>query len=73
MAKINFGGTEEEVITSEEFSLEKAKEVLKDETIVILGYGVQGPAQALNLRDNGFKVSKLHCTGPTVRAPERNR
>ncbi|MBW2248265.1 MAG: ketol-acid reductoisomerase, partial [Deltaproteobacteria bacterium] len=56
MAKINFGGTEEEVITSEEFSLEKAKEVLKDETIVILGYGVQGPAQALNLKDNGFKV-----------------
>jgi len=56
MAKINFGGTEEEVITSEEFTLEKAKEVLKDETIVILGYGVQGPAQALNLQDNGFKV-----------------
>ncbi len=56
MAMINFGGTEEEVITSEEFTLEKAKEVLKDETIVILGYGVQGPAQALNLKDNGFKV-----------------
>jgi len=56
MAIINFGGIEEEVITSEEFSLEKAKEVLKDETIVILGYGVQGPAQALNLKDNGFKV-----------------
>jgi len=56
MAIINFGGIEEEVITSQEFSLEKAKEVLKDETIVILGYGVQGPAQALNLKDNGFKV-----------------
>ncbi|MBN2545350.1 MAG: ketol-acid reductoisomerase [Spirochaetes bacterium] len=56
MAKINFGGVVEEVITREEFPLNKAREVLKDDIIVILGYGVQGPAQALNLRDNGFKV-----------------
>ena len=56
MAKINFGGTEEEVVTREEFPLEKAREVLKDETIAILGYGVQGPGQALNLKDNGFNV-----------------
>jgi len=54
VAKIDFGGVVEEVITSEEFSLKKAREVLKNETIVILGYGVQGPAQALNLKDNGF-------------------
>ena len=54
MANIDFGGVMEEVITLEEFSLEKAREILKDETIAILGYGVQGPAQALNLRDNGF-------------------
>ena len=56
MAKINFGGVEEEVVTREEFSLEKAKDVLKNETIAILGYGVQGPGQSLNLRDNGFNV-----------------
>ena len=56
MAKIDFGGVVEEVITSEEFSLDKAREVLKDETIVVLGYGVQGPAQSLNLKDNGFPV-----------------
>ncbi len=56
MAKINFGGVEEEVITRDEFSLEKAHDVLKDETIAVIGYGVQGPAQALNMRDNGFKV-----------------
>ncbi|MBW1902080.1 MAG: ketol-acid reductoisomerase [Deltaproteobacteria bacterium] len=54
MAKIDFGGITEEVITLEEFPLEKAREILKGETIAILGYGVQGPAQALNLRDNGF-------------------
>ncbi len=56
MAKINFGGVEETVITREEFPLSKAREVLKDEVITILGYGVQGPAQALNLKDNGFNV-----------------
>lgn len=54
MARIDFGGTLEDVVTLEEFTLEKAREILKDETIAILGYGVQGPAQALNLRDNGF-------------------
>ena len=56
MAKINFGGIEEEVITSEEFSLGKAREVLKDEIVAVLGYGVQGPGQALNMKDNGINV-----------------
>ncbi len=56
MANINFGGVVEEVITSEEFSLEKARDVLKDETVAVLGYGVQGPGQALNMRDNGINV-----------------
>lgn len=56
MAKMNFGGVDENVVTREEFTLEKARDVLKDETIAIIGYGVQGPGQALNLRDNGFNV-----------------
>jgi ketol-acid reductoisomerase len=56
MAKINFGGVEEEVVTRDEFPLEKAQEVLKDEVVAVLGYGVQGPAQALNMRDNGINV-----------------
>ena len=56
MAKINFGGVVEEVVTREEFPLDKAREVLKDETVAIIGYGVQGPGQALNLRDNGINV-----------------
>jgi len=56
MAKIDFGGVVEEVITSQEFPLSKAKEILKDEKIAVLGYGVQGPGQAMNLRDNGFPV-----------------
>lgn len=53
---MNFGGVIENVVTREEFPLEKAREVLKNETIAIIGYGVQGPGQSLNLRDNGFNV-----------------
>ena len=56
MAVMNFGGVDENVVTREEFPLEKAREVLKDEVIAVIGYGVQGPGQSLNLRDNGFNV-----------------
>lgn len=56
MAVINFGGTDENVVTREEFPLSKAQEALRDETIAIIGYGVQGPGQSLNLKDNGFNV-----------------
>jgi ketol-acid reductoisomerase len=56
MAKLVFGGVEEEVVTRDEFPLEKARETLKDEVVAVLGYGVQGPAQALNMRDNGINV-----------------
>lgn len=56
MAQLDFGGTIENVVTREEFPLEKAREVLKDETIAVIGYGVQGPGQSLNLKENGFNV-----------------
>jgi ketol-acid reductoisomerase len=56
MAIIDFGGVKEEVVTREEFPMEKALEVLKEETIAVIGYGVQGPAQSLNMKDNGFNV-----------------
>ncbi|ACB76755.1 ketol-acid reductoisomerase [Opitutus terrae] len=56
MAKIDFGGVEEEVITRSEFPMAKARQTLKKEVIAVIGYGVQGPAQALNMKDNGFNV-----------------
>ncbi len=56
MAIIDFGGKKEEVITRKEFPLAKARKVLAKETIAVIGYGVQGPAQSLNMRDNGFNV-----------------
>ena len=54
MAKIDFGGSVEEVITREEMPLDKAREALKDEVVAVLGYGPQGYGQSLNLRDNGI-------------------
>ena len=56
MATIDFGGVKEKVVMRKEFPMAKARRVLKNETIAIIGYGVQGPAQSLNLRDNGFNV-----------------
>ena len=56
MAEIDFGGVLENVVTEDEFPLHKAREILQDETVAVLGYGVQGPGQALNMRDNGLRV-----------------
>src|SRR6266705_1960516 len=56
MATLNFGGTQENVVTREEFPLSKAQEVLKDEVVAVIGYGVQGPGQALNQKENGINV-----------------
>jgi ketol-acid reductoisomerase len=56
MAQINFGGVLENVVTREEFTLDKSREVLKNETVAVIGYGVQGPGQSLNLKDNGINV-----------------
>ena len=53
---MNFGGVNETVVTREEFPIDKARQILQGETIAVLGYGVQGPGQSLNLRDNGFNV-----------------
>ena len=56
MVKLDFGGVKENVITRDEFTVKQAQEVLKDEVVATLGYGIQGRAQSLNMRDNGIKV-----------------
>ncbi len=66
MTTVDFGGVWEEIVTRDEFPLDKARDLLKDEVVAVLGYGVQGPAQALNMRDNGVHV----IVGG---APERRR
>ena len=65
MAKMNFGGVVENVVTRDEFTIEKAREVLKNEVVAVIGYGVQGPGQSLNLKDNGIKVSVGQRAGKT--------
>jgi len=66
LANIDFGGTVEDVTTRQEFPLEKAREVLKDEVVAVLGYGVQGPAQALNMKENGINVIVGQWDGDTA-------
>jgi ketol-acid reductoisomerase len=56
LVELDFGGVKENVITRNEFTVAKAQEVLKGEIIATLGYGIQGRAQSLNMRENGIKV-----------------
>jgi ketol-acid reductoisomerase len=56
MVELDFGGIKETVITRNEFPVDKARKLLKNETIATLGYGIQGRAQSLNMRDNGINV-----------------
>lgn len=56
MATLDFGGVKENIVTRKEFPITKARKILKKETIAVIGYGVQGPAQALNMKDNGLNV-----------------
>jgi len=63
MATFDFGGMMEEVVKDDEFPLQRAREVLKNEVVAVIGYGVQGPGQALNMRDNGIRVIVGQRTG----------
>jgi ketol-acid reductoisomerase len=56
MGKIDFGGVIEDVVTAEEFPIERARDVLKEETVAVIGYGIQGPGQSMNMRDNGINI-----------------
>jgi ketol-acid reductoisomerase len=56
MRKIKIGNIEETVVERADYPPEKIKSVLKGETIAVLGYGVQGRGQSLNMKDNGLNV-----------------
>ena len=77
MAKLKFGEVEENVVTRDEFPLKKALEVLKDDVVAVLGYGVQGAGQAMNLRDTlegtGTKVAALGLTVAQADGAVRDR
>jgi ketol-acid reductoisomerase len=56
MRQITIGNISETVVERADFPAEKIKQILGGETIAILGYGVQGRGQSLNMKDNGVRV-----------------
>jgi ketol-acid reductoisomerase len=56
MKEIRIAGTVEQAIERADYPPDRVKQILKDEIVAVLGYGVQGRGQSLNMRDNGVKV-----------------
>src|SRR5215203_27545 len=56
MKEIRIGNTVEQCVERSDYPPDRVKQILKDETVAVLGYGVQGRGQSLNMRDNGVKV-----------------
>ena len=56
MKELTIGTNTETAVERTDYPPEKVRQILKDETVAILGYGVQGRGQSLNLRDNGVTV-----------------
>ena len=56
MRQIKIGDREETVVERADFPPERLKAVLGPETVAVLGYGVQGRGQSLNMKDNGVNV-----------------
>ena len=63
MKTTTIGDVTETAIERADFPPDKVKAILADETVAVLGYGVQGPGQSLNLRDNGVRVIVGQRTG----------
>src|SRR5262249_18795609 len=56
MRQIQVGNEKEMVVERSDYPPPKLREVLGKETVAVLGYGVQGRGQSLNMRDNGVHV-----------------
>src|SRR6516165_1714656 len=56
MRQIKIGNTSETVVERADYPPERIKEILGKETVAVLGYGVQGRGQSLNMKDNGVHV-----------------
>jgi ketol-acid reductoisomerase len=57
MKEIRIGNTVEQCVERADYPPDRIKQILGNETIAVLGYGVQGKGQSLNMRDNGLNVS----------------
>src|SRR5438477_8230501 len=56
MRKIQIGNSAENVVERSDYPPERIQAILGKETVAVLGYGVQGRGQSLNLKDNGVHV-----------------
>src|SRR5579872_5571436 len=56
MREIQVGDVTETVVERSDYPPERLREILGPETVAVLGYGVQGRGQSLNMKDNGVKV-----------------
>src|SRR5436309_2653325 len=56
MKEIKIGNTVEQCIERSDYPPERVRQILAKETVAVLGYGVQGRGQSLNMKDNGVKV-----------------
>lgn len=56
MRQIQIGQHQETVVERADYPPEKLQAVLGKETVAVLGYGVQGRGQSLNMKDNGVRV-----------------
>src|SRR5882724_6149842 len=56
MRQIKIADSAETVVERSDFPPERIRQVLGNETVAVLGYGVQGRGQSLNMRDNGVRV-----------------
>lgn len=56
MRQIQIGNVTETVVERTDYPKDKIQQILKDETVAVLGYGVQGKGQSLNMKDNGVNV-----------------
>jgi ketol-acid reductoisomerase len=56
MRQIQIGDVKEKVVERADYPKERIKEILGKETVAVLGYGVQGRGQSLNMKDNHVNV-----------------
>jgi ketol-acid reductoisomerase len=56
MRQIQVGDVTETVVERSDYPPERLRAILGPETVAVLGYGVQGRGQSLNMKDNGVTV-----------------
>jgi ketol-acid reductoisomerase len=56
MRQIKIGNTTETVVERADYPPERVRQILGKETVAVIGYGVQGRGQSLNMKDNGVNV-----------------